>query len=75
MGAAGDSLVDEIEAVIKEAAGKQEVVMIRLAVGEKISIPKSALAAELHRRFPKASIEMVDGKEEGSVVVKDIEVE
>jgi len=68
-------IVDEVEATIKQAAGKQEVVMIRLAIGNDVTVPQSVLAAELHKRFPQASIEIKQSKITDSVVVRDIEVE
>ena len=69
------AVVDEVEATIKQAAGRQEVVMIRLAIGTDVTVPQSVLAAELHKRFPQASIEIKQSKITDSVVVKDIEVE
>jgi len=69
------AVVDEVEATIKQAAGKQEVVMIRLAIGTDVTVPQSVLAAELHKRFPQASIEIKQSKITDSVVVRDIEVE
>lgn len=72
----GDSaIVEEAAAAIREAAGKQAVLVIRLAVGKEVSVPKSAIAAELHRLFPQASIEIKESALTDSVVVKDIEVE
>jgi hypothetical protein len=71
----GLAVVDGVEAAIRQAAGKQEVLMIRLAIGTEVSVPQSVLASELHKRFPRASIEMKQSKITDSVVVKDIEVE
>jgi hypothetical protein len=71
----GPTLADEVESTVRQAAGKQRVVLIRLAVGKELSVSKVALASELHRRFPGASIEMKESSIISSVVVKDIEVE
>ena len=68
-------LVDEVEATVKSAANGSKVVVIRLAVGTQVSVPSSQIAAELHRRFPEASIELKKSPIVDSIVVKDIEVE
>lgn len=68
-------LVDEVESTVRQAAAGAEVVVIRLKVGKKLSMPSSALAAELHRRFPQASLEIKNGAPDGSVEVCDIEVQ
>jgi len=68
-------ILDEIEATVKQAAGKEKVILIRIAVGKEVSVSKVEIARELHRRFPDASVEISDGKESDSVTVKDIEVE
>ena len=60
---------------MKQAAGKQTVVMIRLAIGKEVSATRAQIASELHKRFPQASIEMKETELSDSVVVKDIEVE
>ena len=71
----GESLVDEVEQTILQAAGKQAVTRIRLAIGKEVTVSKVEIAKELHRRFPDASIELMDSKAAtDSVVVKDIEV-
>lgn len=69
------SMVDEVEATIKEAAAGQKVVQIRLAIGAEVSVSRVELAAELHKRFPDASITLLESKITDSIVVKDIEVE
>ena len=71
----GSPLVDEVEAAIRQAAGGQTVTRIRLRVGRQVSVPRAEIAVVLHRSFPKASIDMEDGKESDAVVVRDIEVE
>ncbi|MCX6773279.1 MAG: hypothetical protein NTV88_05955 [Candidatus Micrarchaeota archaeon] len=69
-------IFDEIEATIRQAAGKEKVVLIRLAVGKDVTVSKVEIAREIHRRFPDASLELSDAKITGdSIVVKDIEVE
>jgi hypothetical protein len=68
-------MVDEVEAAIKEAAAGQKVVQIRLAVGKEVTVSRVELAAELHKRFPEASITLLESKITDSIVVKDIEVE
>lgn len=68
-------LVDEVEETVKGAANGGRVLVIRLAVGKQVSIPASQIAAELHKRFPDASIEMKQSAITDSIVVKDIEVE
>lgn len=70
-----DTIVDEIEATIRQAAGKHLVTRIRLAIGKGVSVSKVEIAKEIHIRFPSASVELVESKEVESVVVKDIEVE
>ena len=70
-----DSVVDEVEAAIRQAASGQTVVMIRLAIGKEVSVAKAQIAGELHRRFPEASVEITESALTDSVVVKDIEVE
>jgi hypothetical protein len=70
------SVLDEIEATVRQAAGKKQVVLIRLAVGKEVTVSKVQLAKEMHRRFPDASLELLDSKDAAdSIVVKDIEVE
>ena len=70
------SVIDEIEAAIRQAAGKAKVVLIRIEVGKEVSVSKVQLAKEISRRFPDASLELTDSKGAvDSVVVKDIEVE
>lgn len=71
----GCEIADEIETAIRHAAGKQRVVRIRLKVGRRLSVSKAVLAGILHRRFPHASVEMAEGKDADTVVVRDIEVE
>jgi len=71
----GNPLVDEVEETVKSAANGSKVVVIRLAVGKRVSVPPAKIAAELHKRFPEASIEMKESAITDSVVVKDIEVE
>ena len=68
-------VIDEVESAIKEAAGNQAVVKIRLAIGKEVTVPKVRIASELHKRFPKASITLQESAITDSVVVKDIEVE
>ena len=69
-------IIDEIEATVRQAAGKQKVVLIRLSVGKEVSISRVQIAKALNRRFPDASLEILDGRgNEDSIVVKDIEVE
>ena len=70
----GLTIVDEVESTIRQAAGEQVVVVIRLAIGKEVSVPKAKLAKILHERFPQASIEIKQGDIVDSVVVKDIEV-
>ncbi len=72
---AENGLADEIEATVRQAADGATVISIRLAVGKRIATPVAALAAELHKRFPSASIELKESAITDSVVVKDIEVE
>jgi len=72
---AEESLVDDVEATIRQAAGKQAVVKIRVAIGKEVTVSKVEIAKELHKRFPQASIELDVAKETDSIVVKDIEVE
>lgn len=69
------TIIDEIEAAIRQAAGKSTVTMIRLAIGKGLSVSKVEIAKELHKKFPSASVELEEGKETESVVVRDIEVE
>jgi len=70
------SILDEIEATIRHAAGKEKVVLIRLSIGKEVTVSKVELAKEMHRRFPDASLELLDSKTDpDSVVVKDIEIE
>ena len=70
------SILDEIEETIRQAAGKEKVVLIRIAVGSEVTISKVDIARELHKRFPDASVELSDSKVAGdSVVIQDIEVE
>lgn len=70
-----DSVIDEIESTVRQAAGKGKVVLIRLTVGIELSVSKVEIARALHQRFPDASIEMKEGRGDGEVVVNDIEVE
>jgi len=70
----GMPLADEVETAVKQAAGKHEVLLIRLKVGRGISVSKAELARELHLRFQRASIEMDESDVGDSVIVKDIEV-
>ncbi|MCX8195123.1 MAG: hypothetical protein N3G22_03405 [Candidatus Micrarchaeota archaeon] len=72
------TLVDEIEAIIRQAASGQKVVVIRLVVGKKVSVSKVSLARELRLRFPSSSLEIKENKDRknaDSVIVKNIEVE
>lgn len=69
------ALIDEVEATVKQASGGSTVVMIRLAIGKEVSVAKSVLASELHKRFPSASIEIKESAITDSIVVKDIEVD
>jgi len=69
------ALVDEIEATVRGAAEGSKVVVIRLAVGKDVTVPKMRIASELQQRFPGASIEIDDGKRADAVVVKNIDVE
>ncbi|MFA6489652.1 MAG: hypothetical protein WCT52_03125 [Candidatus Micrarchaeia archaeon] len=71
----GNPLVDEVEETVKSAANGSKVTVIRIAVGKQVSVPTAKLAAELHRRFPGASIELKQSAIIDSIVVKDIEVE
>ena len=71
----GPSLADELEKAIRNASGNCTVRKIRLAAGEKLSVSRLELAKELHARFPNASVEILDSKVPGAVVVKDIEVD
>ena len=71
----GLAVVDEVEATIRQAAGKQTITRIRLAVGKEVSVPLTKIASELHRRFPQASVEITESRITDSVVVKDIEVD
>jgi len=70
-----ESLADDVEATIRQAAGKQSVIKIRVAIGKEVTVSKVEIAKELHKRFPQASIELEEAKETDSIVVKDIEVE
>ncbi len=70
-----ESMIDEVEATVKEAAAGKTVVMIRLAIGKEISVSKVEIARELHKRFPEASVEMKESALTDSITVKDIEVE
>lgn len=75
---AGDDerfFVEEISSTVEGAACGQKVIVIRLAVGKGLSVSRERLASELHKRFPSASVEIKDSRQEGAVVVKDIEVE
>lgn len=69
------TLVEEIEATIRGAAGGNRVLVVRLMVGKDVSVPKLEIAKLLHERFPGSSIEIKDGDASDAVVVKDIEVE
>ena len=69
------AIIDEIEQTIRQAAGKSTVTMIRLAIGKEVTVSKVEIAKEMHKRFPSASVELDEGKDAGSVVVRDIEVE
>lgn len=71
----GSPLVDEVEETVKSAANGSKVTVIRLAVGKQVTVPAAKIAAELHKRFPGASIEMKQSAIIDSVVVKDIEIE
>ena len=71
----GLALIGEVEATIKDAAKGANVVVIRLAIGKEVSVAKSVVASELHKRFPSASIEIKESAITDSIVVKDIEVE
>ena len=68
-------LIDEVEQTIRQAAGKQAVTRIRVAVGKEVTVSKVEIAKELHKRFPQASVELLETKESDSIVVRDIEVE
>lgn len=68
-------VIDEVESTIRKAAGVYTIVLIRIAVGKTVSIPKVTIASELHRRFPSASVVLMDSAITDSIVVKDIEVE
>jgi hypothetical protein len=68
-------IVDEISDTIRGAAGDAKVTVIRLGVGKDVTVSRVKIASELQRRFPGASVEITDGKQGDSVVVKDIEVE
>lgn len=70
-----DSVIDEVEATIREAASGQKVVLIRLAIGKEVSLSKVEIAKQLHRRFPDASVEIKESAITDSIVVRDIEVE
>jgi len=74
--ALGGGVVDEIESAVKAAAGGQRVVLIRIAVGKHVTISRVQIAKELNKRFPDASLEIMEEKgSDDSIVVKDIEVE
>ena len=68
-------LIDEVEDTIRQACAGQAVAKIRVAVGREVTVSKVEIAKELHRRFPQASIELLETKESDSIVVRDIEVE
>lgn len=71
-----NGIVDEIEATVKQAAAGAKVVLIRIAVGKAVTISRVQIAKGLSRKFPHASLEIMDGKgSDDSIVVKDIEVE
>ncbi len=69
------NLIDEVEAAIRQACAGQAVTKIRVAVGKEVTVSKVEIASELHRRFPQASVELMETKESDSIVVRDIEVE
>ncbi|MEM4348566.1 MAG: hypothetical protein QXN37_03285 [Candidatus Anstonellaceae archaeon] len=68
-------LVKEILKTVKSAAGRRKVVFLRLAVGDKISLPQMVLASYLHKELPWATIQIEKCKKEDCVVVREIEVE
>ena len=43
------SIIDEISAAIRQAAGKEKVVLIRIAIGSEVTVSKVEMARELHR--------------------------
>ncbi|MCX8174707.1 MAG: hypothetical protein N3E51_00675 [Candidatus Micrarchaeota archaeon] len=67
------SMIRQAIEIIREAAGGQRVLVIRLAVGVG-RISKVEIAKAMHAAFPNASVEINDGGEEGSLTVKEIEV-
>jgi hypothetical protein len=71
----GLEVVDEVEATIRQAAGKKTVTKIRIAIGKEVSVSSVKIASELHRRFNGASVTLEKSAITDSVVVKDIEVE
>ena len=71
----GAGLIGEVESVILQAAGKGTVTKIRIAVGKKVTVPKTKIASALHKRFPSSSIEILETEISDSIVVKDIEIE
>ncbi len=75
MAGEGSEIIGGIASAIREAAGGQAVVLIRLAVGKDVTVPKARIASGLHKLFPRASIELKETALSDSVVVKDIEVE
>lgn len=72
---ADDGIIGGVEAAVRQAAGGQAVTRIRLLVGKEVSVPKAQIALALHKSFPRASVEMGEGKEGDAVMVRDIEVE
>jgi hypothetical protein len=69
------TLVDEIESTISGAAGKHKVTLIILAMGSDVSVAKEEIVKRLAEKYPGASIDIQDGGAEGSVTVKEIEVD
>ena len=71
-----EGVIDEIESTVKQAAAGAKVVLIRISVGKAVTISRVRIAKELNRRFPDASLEIIEEKSnDDSIVVKDIEVE
>ena len=68
------TLVDGIESAIAGAAGKQKVTLVKLSMGNGVSVAKEEIVKRLAKKYPGATIDIQDGGAAGSVTVKEIEV-
>lgn len=70
-----NALIPIIINTINQAASGQKVLMIVILVGKNLSVSKEEIAHFLSEEFPYATVKLKNGGKEGTVTVKEIEVE